>query len=225
MRPYRAALAEILGTWQSPRFRLLAAEGLGLFALSCVANFIGGMNATKLAHNWVTDAVLSNTEPVGSLLLHLTGPAFLDAFMVLFVLRYPRYIPFLGKALALIIFARAVAINLTHIGIYPDALPVTGSVFTFGGDLFYSNHTAIPLMLGFVIRKEHPVTGACLFLTGAVFGLNSLLAHVHYSIDVFVAPFMAHGVYAFTKWLSPEDWHLIDGHRKTLLERMHLKGA
>ena len=41
-----------------------------------------------------------------------------------------------------------------------------------------------------------------LFLT-VFFGASVLLAHVHYSIDVFAAPFIVYGMYVITKKLFP----------------------
>ncbi len=210
MSPAFTILGGDRALWRSPIFLRRSLEGLTLFLLSCVANFIAGRNATALASHWVTDAVLTNTPPIGSIWFHMMGPVFLDAAMVAALFLRPRYLPFAAKSMAILIFLRAVAINLTHLGVYPDAPPVTGSVFTFGGDLFFSNHTGLPLLLGFIFAKEFPRLGTVLFVTGALFGINSLLAHVHYSIDVFAAPFMAYGAYAMSKRAFRKDFALIE---------------
>ena len=48
-----------------------------------------------------------------------------------------------------------------------------------------------------------------LILTVA-FGAAVLLAHVHYSIDVFSAPFIVYGMYIITQKLWPDDYALIE---------------
>ena len=39
-----------------------------------------------------------------------------------------------------------------------------------------------------------------------VFGASVLLAHVHYSIDVFAAPFIVYGVYKIAERFFPKDF-------------------
>jgi membrane-associated phospholipid phosphatase len=41
------------------------------------------------------------------------------------------------------------------------------------------------------------------------FGASVLLAHVHYSIDVFAAPFIVYGMFVITKNLFPHDYAMI----------------
>src|SRR5258708_19171404 len=42
-----------------------------------------------------------------------------------------------------------------------------------------------------------------------LFGISVLLAHVHYSIDVFAAPFITYGVFVITSRLFKRDYALI----------------
>lgn len=42
-----------------------------------------------------------------------------------------------------------------------------------------------------------------------VFAVAVLLAHIHYSIDVLAAPFMAYGIFGIAKRLFPRDYKLI----------------
>jgi uncharacterized membrane protein YcjF (UPF0283 family) len=42
-----------------------------------------------------------------------------------------------------------------------------------------------------------------------VFGAAVLLAHVHYSIDVFAAPFIVYGIFVIAGKLFPRDFALI----------------
>jgi hypothetical protein len=46
-----------------------------------------------------------------------------------------------------------------------------------------------------------------------VFAVAVLLAHIHYSIDVFAAPFMAYGIFKVSQYLFLRDYKLIEsGH-------------
>lgn len=134
----------------------------------------------------------------------------------LFVLHRPRHILFTLKALALFVSIRAICISLTHIGIYPDHIvPGLGFFDTvyrylnFQTGLFFSGHTGLPFLLALIFWKEKRIRIIFLMIS-AVFGTAVLLAHVHYSIDVFAAPFMAYGIFKISQKLFPHDYKLIE---------------
>jgi membrane-associated phospholipid phosphatase len=60
-------------------------------------------------------------------------------------------------------------------------------------DLFFSGHTGT-LFLVFLLAENKTLKTIFLILTILV-GSAVLLQHVHYSVDVFVAPFVAYGSY------------------------------
>jgi len=60
-------------------------------------------------------------------------------------------------------------------------------------DLFFSGHTGT-LFLVFLLAENKTLKTIFLILTILV-GSAVLLQHVHYSVDVFVAPFVAFGAY------------------------------
>lgn len=66
-------------------------------------------------------------------------------------------------------------------------------------DLFFSGHTGT-LFLVFLLAENKTLKTIFLILTLLV-GSAVLLQHVHYSIDVFVAPFVAYGAYRIIKKL------------------------
>ena len=66
-------------------------------------------------------------------------------------------------------------------------------------DLFFSGHTGT-LFLVFLLAENKTQKTIFLILTLLV-GSAVLLQHVHYSIDVFVAPFVAYGAYRIIKKL------------------------
>jgi membrane-associated phospholipid phosphatase len=66
-------------------------------------------------------------------------------------------------------------------------------------DLFFSGHTGT-LFLVFLLAENKTLKTIFLILTILV-GAAVLLQHVHYSVDVFVAPFVAYGAYRIIKKL------------------------
>lgn len=64
-------------------------------------------------------------------------------------------------------------------------------------DLFFSGHTGT-LFLVFLLAENKTLKTIFLILTILV-GAAVLLQHVHYSVDVFVAPFVAYGAYRIIK--------------------------
>jgi membrane-associated phospholipid phosphatase len=82
-------------------------------------------------------------------------------------------------------------------------------LITFQGNFFYSGHTAFPFLLALIFWDNKYLRYLFLFLT-VFFGAAVLLAHVHYSIDVFAAPFIVYGMYVITARLFPHDYELID---------------
>lgn len=171
--------------------------GLGIFSIvvAYIINYHAGQFATLRASLPVEDFLLG-IIPLAewAVDIHL-GVSTVLIFAVLSLLWFfPRHIPFALLSLALLIFTRAIFINMTYIGIYPDASPISGSPITFGGDLFFSGHVAIPFLFALIFWKKEILRyifiGASIFL-----GVATLFSHVHYSIDVFAAPFIAYGVY------------------------------
>jgi hypothetical protein len=68
---------------------------------------------------------------------------------------------------------------------------------TFGTrDLFPSGHAGSLLVLGFLIQKDRWVR-VTVFILAFLASLAVLLMHVHYTIDVFGALFIAYAVYVF----------------------------
>ena len=64
-------------------------------------------------------------------------------------------------------------------------------------DLFFSGHTATLFLLFLLTEKK---TLKFIFLISTfIVGISVLLQHVHYSIDVFIAPFVAYGSYRIIK--------------------------
>lgn len=173
--------------------------GFVFLLLAYQINRYAGIYATLRSGAPLSDALLDAIPRVDTEMLHLVGALVLTVAVLAVLFALPRYFPLALNGLALLVVLRSLFVNMTRLGIYPDAEPLFGSPITFGGDLFFSGHVAIPFFLALVFWRHLLVR---LFFLGCSFvlGTGALVGHYHYSIDVFAAPFIAFGVYHFSLW-------------------------
>ena len=195
------------------------AEGLALLALGFIAEHFAGLYALSYSARstfvYVGDMLLDNLPVVNINLVVVEGALLSILLSFILVMFHPRKILFMLKVLGLFIIIRAFFISLTHIGIYPGQInPGAGyldalySYFNMQTGFFFSGHTALPFLIALIFWEYRGWRQAYLILS-AVFGISVLLAHVHYSIDVFAAPFMAYGIFEITRKLFPQDYALL----------------
>ena len=161
----------------------------------------------------VGDLLLDNLPIIDLNFIIIEGALLSIVFGTIFVVFLkPRYLVFTLKALAIFITIRALSISLTHIGIYPGQIdPGAGFLdaiylyYNFQTGFFFSGHTGIPFLVA-LIFWETPVLRSVFLLMSFIFAVAVLLAHIHYSIDVFAAPFMAYGIFRIAKSLFPHDY-------------------
>ncbi|MDP2665751.1 MAG: phosphatase PAP2-related protein, partial [bacterium] len=180
------------------------------------ANIYAFAYSERPTSSYVGDLFLDNLPAVDLNLIIIEG-AFLSIILgTLYLLSKPRHILFALKALALFIIVRALFISLTHVGVYPTHIaPGLGffaniySYLNFQLGFFFSGHTGLPFLMALVFWDNR--TARIVFLSmSLVFGVAVLLAHIHYSIDVLAAPFMAYGIFGIAKRLFPRDYALIN---------------
>ncbi len=172
-------------------------ESLLFIGLSLIVNFYAGTYATHNASNPVADIILSNLPLYDVDWLFVYGPLIFWVAAIGICLLQPGKMPYILKNIALLTIVRSFFISLTHIAPFPMRLHISPdspiSDFTFGGDLFFSGHTSFPFLWAMIFWEN--VTLRVFFVTCSIFfGSIVLLAHLHYSIDVFAAFFMAHSV-------------------------------
>jgi len=193
-------------------FALLGAS----YVVEHFANIYAFDYSQRPTSNYVGDLVLDNI-PVVDLSFIIIEVALISIVLVtMFVISKPRYLLFTLKAVALFIIIRAIFISLTHVGIHPDNIaPGLGffdSIYTylnFQTGLFFSGHTGMPFLVALIFWGNKRVRCVLLSLS-FIFAVAVLLAHIHYSIDVLAAPFMAYCIFKIAQYLFPRDYDLTD---------------
>ncbi|HEY5220713.1 MAG TPA: phosphatase PAP2-related protein [Candidatus Paceibacterota bacterium] len=211
-----AVFKEHKGFWTPARKRSMWL-GVLLLALSVVVQIVLGRFSARVAVNAapVRDIFLDNLPLVNLDPIIVSGAIILWVFAWVLLIVNPRYLIFSTKAIALYIVSRAFFFSLTHVGPYPlQYSPGPHNhgyglyhLITFQGNFFYSGHTAFPFLLALIFWDNKYLRYLFLFLA-IFFGASVLLAHVHYSIDVFAAPFIVYGMYVITAKLFPRDYAL-----------------
>ena len=190
--------------WQQSAFLLSLLQALSLAAFALTVNYYAVRYATSFAGPAVPDIVFRYVPIMEFMWLDSYGALYLEYAILAFAVLRTRSLVFLLKTMAVLILVRDVFINMTNLGIPEGTIPTT-SFFTQGGDLFFSGHTALPIMAA-LIFWHLPKVRAFMLGVAVVLVVEVLLGRQHYSIDVFAAPFIVYGVYMFCRHLFKADY-------------------
>lgn len=172
-------------------------EAIILLIISIFATHFASKYADIRASNYVEDIILSNTSVHNFEFIFVQGAIMLSLFVIALCVRFRKTTPFALKTIAFFIIIRALFVSLTHIGPYPSHLELESGLLNFitsGNDLFFSGHTGLPLLIA-LIYWDHLYVRVMFLLSSVIFGVIVLLAHLHYSIDVFSAFFITYSIY------------------------------
>ena len=124
----------------------------------------------------------------------------------LYQLTRPATVPFVFATLSLFTLVRRAFIIMTPLGPHRDFLQGHGfkqtrefarKLFQGDNDFFFSGHTGLPFLF-FLLTPWPPL--AIIFLIASIaMGVAVLLMHIHYSIDVFAAPFMTYSIFVVAR--------------------------
>ena len=186
--------------WRDKAFR---AEAILSFVVLCAVIRLSSLLLvyTEQRHGaHLVDPFLSNTEPI-----RLTWLTFSVLWLSLFFALYsllpdPRRLAKAVQAGTLILAFRSITIYLIPLEPLATIIPLNDPLIEYFGagqrlvkDLLFSGHTSLMFLLCFSARKTWLTV---LFLIAALtVAAGVVLQHVHYSGDVFIAPF-----FAYTSW-------------------------
>jgi len=195
---------EHVGFWTKERKKSLRV-GILFLIVALFIQFVAHQYSEKSATSFVGDLFLDNLPVVDFSYIIVNG-AFLAIIIGLFlIILKPRYLVFSLKVVSFFIVTRAFFVTLTHIGIYPSQITLGDSpidqfymFLNLQDGFFFSGHTGMPF-LGALIFWNEKFWRYFFIAVSILFGTAALFAHVHYSIDVFAAPFMTYAIFKFAE--------------------------
>lgn len=193
------------------KFLISLSISIILIILSLFINYYANIYAAESFSNPVTDIILSNTRVYDVDTIFIYGPLFVGIYILFLCLKEPRRLPFVIKVSAFFVIVRSIFISLTHIGPFPTHLIIDPAsfmnIFTLGPDLFFSGHTGFPFLMA-IIFWENIYTRIFLIASSILFGIVVLMAHLHYSIDVFAAFFIADSIFHISETIFNKDYKM-----------------
>lgn len=189
-------------------------SALILLFLALVFQYYASAFSDRKMSNFVHDIFLDNTSAIDLTGAIIEGAFSIIVISVLLVLSRPKTLLFSIKAVSLFVAIRAAFIAMTHLGIYPSQIiPSDGffeSIYTdlgIGAGFFFSGHTGLPFLMSLIFWKDVFWRYSYLLIS-IIFAVSVLFAHMHYSIDVFAAPFITYTIFKISEYLFPEDHRL-----------------
>jgi hypothetical protein len=205
------------GLWTKAN-QILLLESAVFFVLATVIQGWADQYVGQVKEIAVGDIILNNLPTIDIDFIIVQGALLLTLLIVILLLLKPKYLSFAIKSLALFIIIRSFFISLTHLGSSPDQLSLDTQSIGFGiynflyntrGDFFFSGHTGVPFLFALIFWPEK-FWRTLFFLVSALFGVTVLLTHIHYSIDVFAAPFMTYTIFVIAKKIFKDDYALLE---------------
>jgi len=184
---------------------------LALFIQNYANNYVDYIASTP-----VGDILLDNLPTINVGFFVVQGVLIFTLIVILLFLVFPEYVLFVIKSLALFIIIRSFFVSLTHLGINPNQLTLNPDTIGFNiynffysakTDFFFSGHTGVPFLFALIFWKEK-FWRYFFFMVSFIFGSSMLLAHMHYSIDVFAAPLITYSIFTISKHLFKNDFEL-----------------
>jgi hypothetical protein len=197
--------------------------GIILLVLASIFQSFAASYAMRRSTQFVGDFFLEHLPIINVNPIIIEGAFFAILFSTILLLLKPAHLIFALKAIAIFIMTRAFMISVTHLGVYPGTtVPDPGffdgiySALNLQAGYFFSGHTGLPILMALIFWNER-LWRYCFLALATVFGIAVLLAHVHYSIDVFAAPFMTYSIYKLAQYLFSEDYELITAAEKSVI--------
>ena len=166
------------------------------------------LNYVELRAGFIfTDPLLNLFSPVDLTWL-IFGLIYIGLILaIFFFIKDPHLLLTALQSYLVLVLFRTAAMYLLPLNPPPDMIPLNDPfVQIFGSgeiltkDLFFSGHTAT-LFLLFMIAHNR-ILKVIFFSFAVIVGISVLLQHVHYSIDVFSAPFFSYTSVKFAAYIK-----------------------
>ncbi len=202
--------------WSGPR-RLMLVKAFGFLFMALIIQTVANEYVENLKGLSVGDVFLDNLPTLNLDFMVVQGALLLTFFIVGLMIWQPKYLIFTMIAFSIFVIIRAFFISLTHLGVNPHEITLNTErigftlynfLYNSKSDFFFSGHTGAPFLMG-LIFWEHRRLRIFFFVTSFLFAVSVLLGHIHYSIDVFAAPFMTYTIFVIVKKFFPVEHGLI----------------
>ena len=186
----------------------------GFFIVALIIQKIADNYVLKIKGTAVDDLILDNLPTIDLDFFIIQGALIITFLGLSLLILKPKYFCFGLKAFSFFIIIRAFLISLTHLGASPNQLVLDINSIGFGlynilfnttNDFFFSGHTGMPFLMALVFWPEK-LWRYVFFTASVIMGSSVLLAHMHYSIDVFAAPFITYSIFSLTKNIFKKDY-------------------
>lgn len=168
----------------------------------------------------VSDILLDNLPVLNVGYIFFQGAFLFLLVLVAIGIYEPAYIPFTIESTALFFLVRSIFMVMTHLSppsieyynyvAHEHHVPEVLFSVSSGNDLFFSAHAGYPFLLAVIFWKVKYLR--YFFLLCSLIGsVAVILGHLHYSIDVFSAYFIAFGVFEISRYFFRKEYVLLVG--------------
>lgn len=187
-----------------------------MLLFSSILSYYAINYATEEAGVAVNDLLLNNLPVVNVDFIVNEGMLIFGTFVFFLTVIEPKRIPFSLKSIALFYIVRSIFVIMTHLGPVPYRSYLDPQDLLYklnaGGDYFFSGHTGLPFLIALIFWRKKRIRMICI-ASAVFFGASVILGHLHYSIDVFSAFFIAFGIYHIARNVFVSDYKIFIGEK------------
>jgi len=203
--------------WNNKPMRLRLLLSIILLILSLGVTYIASSYTDSYTGHVVPDLLLDHIPVVNVQYVFFQGALAILIFLIGILLLNPKFIPFVLESSAVFFVTRSFFMIMTHLSapsiVYysyierEHHIPQTLFTISSGNDLFFSGHAGFPILLMLIFWTNRHLR--YFFLACSVIAsIAVIIGHLHYSIDVFSAYFIAYGIFQFSKWFFRSEYLL-----------------
>ena len=191
-----------------------------LLMVSLLFTYIATKYTNNHSGNVVSDILLDSLPVMNVGIIFFQGAFFFLLALLGLGVFEPKYIPFTMECSALFFLIRSLFMVMTHLSPpsteyynyiqHEQHVPEVLFTLSSGNDLFFSAHAGYPFLLAIIFWKVKYLR--YFFLLCSFIGATTVIVgHLHYSIDVFSAFFIAYGIFSIAQFFFKKEYLLLNG--------------